>query len=314
MDVFTTDAKLWPSGDTIPAGIDTNSVTVPSSFNRQAADFATSLDGKQLYQFLFWNTGRHVTSKRNVIWNFSVGGWGLWRATRWYGVPPGIGPPGPANVRADAFTIGGDAPLSSNTPIDGKLSTFSPANAWPFMGDDHVIGTAGGAASVVAIDPFDNLQFAGWLQLMFGGDDSSTFVETDAGPAPGSSDFFDHVTGGAFPVAPGASAILLATYGNSTRRRIDWGRILQEIGSLRVPPILGGDPGPPDLIRLRLLEQLLSQTKPGESQEGADFEMLIRGAPDMSQEQLRRAVQSVRTTLGLGQSALEALNAQLKSR
>jgi hypothetical protein len=92
------------------------------------------------------------------------------------------------------------------------------------------------------------------------------------------------------------------------------GQDFPEIASLRVPPILGGDPGPADLLRLRMLEQLLSQTQPVDSVESGDFDGLIKAAPSMSREQLRRAVQSVQTTLGLGKSALNALNALLKTR
>lgn len=312
MDVFTTVAKLWPSGDSLDLGTDYNSVTVPSSFNRHAADFVTSTDGTTNYQFLFWNTGRHLTGKRNVLWNFSVGGWGLWTATRWYGTPSGL--PGTPQVRADAFTIGGNAPLTTATPINGTLSTFAPASAWPFGGDDHVIGTAGGAANVVAKDPFDNYQFAGWLQLIFGGDDSGEFIETDAGPLPTQNNFFDHVTAGAFPVAKGASAMLLATYGNLIRNIPNFGRLLQELlqNGIQFNPLV--DPAPEDLLRLKVLQQLLALTQPGVVEGNVEFEGLIKAAPSMTREQLQRAVQSVKTTLGLGKSALAALDAQLKNK
>src|SRR5262249_8469748 len=157
---FSVVGKLWPSGSSLDLGTDNNLVTVPPTahFDRHAANFVTSMDGTHNYQFLFWNTGRHVTNKRHVHWDFSVGGWGIWTATKWYG-PPGAngGPPG---VGGDAFSIGGDAPITgSGTAIaDPPASTF-PAGAFPFMGDDHAIGTSGGPVDVAAKDPFASLQF-----------------------------------------------------------------------------------------------------------------------------------------------------------
>src|SRR5437763_12759349 len=125
MDEFTVRTKLWPSGDDLDLGTDNNLVTVPSTFTRHAANFATSMDGLHNYQFLFWNTGRHVTNKRHVRWNFSVGGWGVWTATRWYGTPGGGGP-GSQRVRVDPFTLGGDSLITSGgTAIDSSASTFA---------------------------------------------------------------------------------------------------------------------------------------------------------------------------------------------
>src|SRR5262249_20953232 len=131
MDEFSVKTKLWPSGADLDLGTDSNLVTVPSTFTRHAANFVTSMDGTQNYQFLFWNTGRHVTNKRHVRWNFSVGGWGLWTATRWYGTP-GPGGPGAQRVRVDPFTIGGDAVITSGgTAINSSASTYA-AGAYPF--------------------------------------------------------------------------------------------------------------------------------------------------------------------------------------
>ena len=122
MDEFNVIAKIWPTGTVLDLGADTNNVTVPSFFTRHAADFVTSMDGTHTYRFLFFNTGRHVTNKRHVRWNFSVGGWGTWTATKWYGTPS-TGP-GAERVRVDPFTIGGDAPLPG-TAIDAPASTFA---------------------------------------------------------------------------------------------------------------------------------------------------------------------------------------------
>src|SRR5262245_29792407 len=127
MDEFRTTAKVWPAGTELGLDVDSNLLGGHATFTRNAANFVTSADGAHTYQFLFWNTGRHMTNKRQVRWNFSVLGWGTWPATRWYGTPPvGGGGPGAALVRADAFSIGLDAPLAPGTPIDGAASTYPP--------------------------------------------------------------------------------------------------------------------------------------------------------------------------------------------
>jgi hypothetical protein len=313
MDVFNVTAKLWPSGADLDLGDDTNNVTVPYSSTRHAANFVTSMDGTDNYQFLFWNTGRHLTNKRHVIWNFSVGGWGAWTATKWYGTPP-TGGVGAQRVRADGFTIGGNAPLGPDTPIDGAASTFA-AGAWPFNGNDHEIGTAGGAVDVVAKDPFHSMQFAGWLRLMWGGDDSGVFIETDTGASMGSSTFFEHSTG-AFHAAPGSAHDLLATYGNHqgiTIGPINWAEIFTDIGIGGKGPIGPGDPGPDDWIRLIILEQLLRKTRPGDPA-GVNFQRIIQEAQRMSAEELKRTKTALQTSLDLGKTALSTIEAQLKQR
>ncbi len=313
MDTFRVISKLWPTGADLDLGDDTNNVTVPSSFTRHAANFVTSMDGSSTYQFLFWNTGRHLTNKRHVIWNFGVGGWGLWTATRWYGTPSGNG--GPPRVHAEGFTIGGDAPLGPDTPIDGPASTCA-SGAWPFMGNDHEIGTAGGAADVVAKDPFHSLQFAGWLRLVWGGDDSGTFVETDSGASPGTPGFFEHVSGGSFHANQNTSADLLATYGNSAQSipiTVNWGEIFAGLG-LGTGPIGPGDPGPDDLVRLAVIEQLLLKTKPGLTAGGTNFQRLIQQAPSMTADELKQAKTALQTSLDLGKTAMNAIDAQIKER
>lgn len=320
MDEFRTIAKLWPTGIELDLGTDSNILLGGATFSRHAAQYVTSVTGTQTYQFLLWNTGRHMTNKRSVKWIFSVLGWGIWTATRWYGTPSTGGPPPVPRVRADAFTIAGDVPLVA-TPIDPS-STYAPG-AWPFNGSDHEIGTAAGAASVVPKDPFpittsSSYDFAGWLQLLWGGDNTSEFVETDTGSPPGSPGFYDHVVGGAFPVAMGASADIIATYGtvNNTITGPDFDRwkdwIYQVVFNLpgRIPRDWG-DPVPPDLIRMRMLERAIQATQPGLPSSG-DFQSLIEAAPRMSHEELKRAVQSLKTSLDLGKTALSALDAQIK--
>lgn len=310
MDEFNTVAKLWPTETELDLGTDSNVLGGPATFTRDAPQYVTSPDGTQTYQFLFWNTGRHMTNKRRVRWIFSVLGWGVWTATRWYGSSGGGG--GPPRVRADPFSIGGDATLTG-TPIDDAASTYPPG-AWPFNGDDHVIGTANGAASVIAKDPFLGYDFAGWLRLMWGGDPNGEFVETDAGSNGqiGGAGFFDHVTGTAFNAAQGTSADLLAAYGYKPKAKFpDW---LKDIFKERMPAFdipSRVDPAPEDLVRLVVLGQLLRQTQPG-SVQGADFQGLMEAVPRMNQEELKRAMQSVQITLDLGKTALGTIEAQLK--
>ena len=309
MDEFRTVAKIWPTGVDLDLGTDSNILGGPATFTRLAPNWVTSADGATNYQFLFWNTGRHLTNKRQVRWIFSVLGWGVWTATRWYGIPP-TGP-GIPRVRADAFSIGTNAVLSP-TPIAAS-STFAPG-AWPFMGDDHVIDTASGGCTVVPVDPLLGYDFAGFLQLVWGGDPVGEFVETDVGSGGtiGGPGFYDHITGSTFSVGTGGGADLLAAYGYNDSGPGPfrfWLELLRErVKGIDIPD--RGDPAPPDVLRARILEQLLRQTQP--APRAGEFEQLIARAATMSREQLQRAVQSVKTSVDLGKTALESLEAQLK--
>jgi hypothetical protein len=310
MDQFNVTTKLWPSGDLLDLGTDSNNVTVPSTFQRHAANFVTSMDGKKNFQFLFWNTGRRLTSKRHVRWNFTVGGWGLWTATRWYGIPGGGGV-GQQRVHVESFKLA-DNSLMPPTAIDPANSTI-PAGAFPFNGNDHEIGTAGGAVAVDAKNSLSDLEFAGWLQLIFGGDDSGEFVETDADAQPNQPDFFPHGSG-LFNVGKGASADLLATYGNSTKKSIGplldfYREMLKDFG---LPPTRV-DPAPEDIRRLRdtIVQRLVNQTRPGQTV-ATDFQRFIDTAKTMSRDEATRARQSVQTSLDLGRAALNVLDARIK--
>jgi len=313
MDQFNVTTKLWPSGANLDLGTDSNLVTVPSSFDRHASNFVTSMDGTHNYQFLFWDTGRHVTNRRHVRWNFSVGGWGMWTATRWYGTPA-TGSGGPPEVTVTPFTIGSDGVITgSGSPINGTASSYAPG-AYPFNGDNDAIGTANGAVTVVANDPFDSLQFAGWDLLVWGGDDTGTFVETDTGATMGSAGFFP-VGGGPYSVNRGVSANLLALYGNANRSHINWSVVLGNLGLANVGnlPPSSVDPAPDDIIRLAALEALLQRSQPVATQ-GAEFQRLIEAAPTMSAEQLSLAVKNVQTSIALGNTAVATLQAQLKAK
>ena len=315
MDEFRTIAKLWPDGTELDLGTDTTNLTLSppdsASFTRTAAPFVTSSDGTHTYEFLFWNTGRHMTNKRKVIWLFSQFGWGIWTATRWYGTPGGE--PGPPRVRADAFSLHDDALLSPNTPIDGAASSYA-AGAWPFDGDDHEIGTAEAGATVVADDSMSGQEFAGWVQLIWGGDPTGDFIETDVGTSGlfGGSSFYTPVTAGAHPftASVGQSYDLLATYAPPSHSRFDLAWLEAVARGLKIPQ--KGDPGPEDLVRLAALEELLQRARPGTSGAVTDFQGLIEAAPQMSKEELRRAKQSLQTTIQLAKSALSSVDARLK--
>jgi hypothetical protein len=311
MSQFNVVAKLWPTGANIDLGTDSTMLTVPpmANFVRHAANFVTP-DGVNNYQFLFWNTGRHVTNKRWVHWDFSVGGWGIWTATKWYG-KPGNGP-GKPHVRVDPFSIGGDGPITgSGTAIDAAASTI-PAGMFPFGGDDHLINTAGGPVDVAAKNPFANLQFAGWNQLVWGGDDTGEFDESDAGAAPGSPTFFP-AGSGTFHVDQNGSADLLALYGNSSGPSI--GVILGLLGSLTTKPgpISVIDPSPEDRVRIAILEALLKASAPGGGP-GVDLQFLTQAAPNMTVEELKSALKSVQTTIALGNTAVSTIQAQIKAK
>lgn len=314
-DVFTVTAKLWPTGSPLDLGTDTNTLTVPASTYREAANFVTSMDGLHNYQFLFWNTGRHVTGKKRVRWNFSVGGWGVWNATRWYGTPPGGPNGGHPRVHVDPFDLRNNAMITSGTAIDGPASVFGPG-AYPFSGNDREIDTAANLATVFAKEPFNSQHFAGWLQLIWGGDDSGEFIETDTGASPGSPGFFESGGSGPFTVPSGGSADLLATYGNSSITPpgfVDLSLIYEVVFGTIPPggPIGPGDPATIDRLRVAILEELFQKAQPA-GPAGPDFQRFIDGAGRMNHEELNRAKQSVQTTLDLGKTALSVLDAQLK--
>ena len=325
MDVFRTVTRLWPTGDDLGGGIDSQTLSLapPASVSedRTAAQFVVSDDGTHTYQFLFWNTGRHITNRRKVIWNFSRFGWGVWTATRWYGIPPTNGG-GQPRVRADAFDLHGNALLSPDSPIDAAASTFAPPGAHPFNGDDHAIGTATAGATVVAHAHMSAYDFAGWIQLLWGGDPTGDFVETDVGTSGsfGSGSFYDTVPAGTNPfvVAMGQSADLLAAYAPASVSipskfgHIDWEKVI--FGPWHDIPQIG-DPGPEDLLRLAILEGLVQRTRPGPVGAGiTDIERVIESASRMTKDELTRAKQSLQTTLDLGKSALHTIEARLKQQ
>ena len=347
MPMFKVIAKRWPDGALIPnTGASSSTfpppVGMPQVFNETAAEFMT--DGAQQYQFLFWNTGRRLTRRRSVLWTFSRTNWGTWTATKWYGNLPGGGSLGVPRVRADAFTIAGDAPLSG-TPIDAALSTYA-AGAYPFppppsLGDDHVIGTTAGGANVVAKDPFpgcgilgpqeinvikrppakgstDHLShgeivvsyavsscdFAGWLQLVWGGEEIpkfGPFLETDT-LSGGSGDGFgvyDHVVSGPFSVPQGNSADIIAAYGIGTHYINASQPVREWIYDVPFPP------NPLILIKDLLAQTLLRLPMAN------DLDLLIKDVPQMNLEELGRVKRALEITFDRGSTALSMIKARM---
>ena len=70
---------------------------------------------------------------------------------------------------------------------------------------------------------------------------------------------------------------------------------------------------PEDFIRLKVLTDLLASVEP---QGGGvmDFERLIKSAPNMGPDELKRTLQSLKASLDMGKSAVSALEAQLKRK
>lgn len=339
-------AKLWPGGTKIDLGENVTGGNIPPGFHRThtATQFVTSLDGTEQYQFLFWNTGRRLTRKRKVKWTFSQLGWSTWTATMWYGKPPGPNGSGLARVRADAFMISDDAPLSG-TPIDAAASTYAAgAYLLPPSGDDHVIGTGDDGASVVAKDPFpgcgivgpqqisvikrppakgstdyfsfgevvfsyavSSCDFAGWLQLVCGGEDNMTaFPETDTYTDPLSGvissgfDRYDHVVVGPFSVLQGNSADIIAAYGIGTHY-INFSPPLREwIYDVPFPP------NPLKLFKDLMLQALLRLPM------STDLDLLIKDVPQMNPEELGRAMRALEITLDRGKTALSMIKTQME--
>jgi hypothetical protein len=325
MDEFQVTSKLWPTGQVLHwLGDDVNDLGGPATFTRNAPLLALSEDGKQNYKFLFWNTGRHLTSKRKVRWNFSALGWGVWTATRWYGIPGVNGTP---LITADALSIGDNAILSG-TPINGPASTFhnGPQNqpAWPYgtPSNDHNVWTGWGDATIVAKDPFVpagssyEYDFAGWLQLIWGGDTSGDFVETDVVGGSGSSgSFYDHVTNGAFTIGQGAGATLVAAYGTKSAVTLPWFKLLVEIlreRGINLDINWKVDPSPEDRVRLQILTNLLAVTSPREMSPGESLESLASGVETMSAAELKNAITRSKSMLQRGNAVLKALEVALQ--
>lgn len=224
MNTFQVISKLWPGGASLPGGVDVSTVSPGATFRKTAPALAPGPSAANGYRFLFWNTGRRVTNKLQVTWTFNnLSSWTTWTATRWYGIAgPGGAGGGSKLITASAFAMEDDASMQG-TPIDSANSTFTDGpggqKAYPVGSppDDRVASTQWGAASVAARDPFPpqmvfkQYLFAGWLQLVLGGDENGEFPETD-GAAVGGGGFYSHLAASPVSVSKDASVDLMAAY------------------------------------------------------------------------------------------------------
>jgi hypothetical protein len=332
MSQFNSSAKQFPGADELIGfgSINVNVTTTGTTLEQLAPPSLLGPDNTPL-GFLFWDTGRRITNKRTVRWTFNhPDKWTDWRAIAWYG-PGGDGPTVPV-VGTGAYWVGHST--LAPTPIDGPASTYVNAPggtplAWPWAGDDHALRTEWGPATIHAKaklqggvgDPL--VDFSSWVQLVFGGDDSGFFSETD--DAVGSLSSGSGVTGipgsgsANFAVAQGAGPILLAGYVTPPAPTIDDPlRGLRDVltGSLLGKYIDKGDPSPEDIIRLKLISESLDLVRGVRPTSTDAFEGLTDAAKGMSAQELRRTIVSTQTTLRRGQAAvkyLESLAAKAKA-
>lgn len=318
MGIFKTVARRFPDGlalDAIYPG-DSNNVTGTAVFDRTAPPLAPDANSALGYKFLYWDTGRHVTTKRHVRWSFThPTAWTLWTAVAWYGpTPPNIPGQDPHLIQATAHRVEG-TPIPP-TPIS-SASTFTNgpagASAWPFNGSDHVASTQWGAATVRAepslIDAGASILFEGWLQLVLGGDDSGEFDETDTGGDVGGQGVYDTSLSPNpdFAVASGGSVDLLAVYAPEGRRRIRFppGSVLNN-PNWQIPPI--GDSAVIDLLR-QIANRGAAQQAGADAHASDPFTNLVEKAQTMASHELSAAITATESMLRRGQAALQQLQA-----
>jgi hypothetical protein len=267
--------------------------------------------------FLFWDTGRRVTTKRRVIWTFHHGDqWTTWNATAWYGPPVGGNGVNP-QVSVNAFWVGQG--LMDPTPIDGPNSTFHNGPgagqvAWPFNGDNHIVRTEWGSATIRALDhlqrtPTDPLlDFSTLSQLVSGGDDSGFCEENDDDVTTSSG-----VTGIAglgsqsVTFAQNSGAILLAGYVTPApvtfrppgEREYEWWKKYFDRGDPAAFRQLG-----------EALVDIASRVDEASRQVPDVFANLAAQADKMSSVQLTLALAEARSVLNRGEATVKALEAR----
>ncbi len=317
MSTFRTIARLWPDGSSLDAfwPVDENDgVTAGNVYSRTAPlDLST-------HRFLFWNTGRRITSKRKVRWTFNhPDDWTSWTGTAWYGTP---GPEGRATPIIDArgFSVSADGALSP-TPIDGVASNFEngPGGqlAWPWEGDDHRVRTEWGVATIAAKatmpEGVNTLNLLGWLVLSFGGDTTGYFDETDDPvPPEGGGLYASNLVPSPYSAAQGSGGNILGAYLRpaATRPTLPWRDWFDDLvaGPGRPDYPIEFDPSPEDWIRLKLISSLLDRvraTQPSDAPAALDAAAIAR----MSAAELKRAITQVRSALRRDEASLKALEA-----
>jgi hypothetical protein len=319
MHIFNVKTRRWPTGEIIASTVTTTFGPPPAGHDETAPQYlALGPAPTDLLQFLFWHTGRRVTNIRHVHWSFTAMSWSVWDATKWYGFPGGNG--GNPRIHAEAFSLISNSIMSADTPISGVTGGAT----WPFLGNNNDVGTASGPALISAVEPLSDLSLCGWQKLIYGGaPGSDTFTETDADvtattvPGDGSGGVFVFTPGQKLSAAQNESGEALAAYGStgSSGGGLLLG-ILKDLVFERVPrrPFdIVSDPSPLDRVRQQLVLELIRRTQPGEQvMSGTDFNRIIESVPNMGAEELKRTLQSVQTQVGLGQTAVSSIEAQIK--
>jgi hypothetical protein len=319
MHVFHVKTKRWPTGELIAPTITATYPGPPGSADNTATPFlALGPAPTDLLQFLFWHTGRRITNRRSVHWSFTAMTWSVWEATKWYGFPTS-GPGGQPLIHTEAFSLVSNERMNVDTPISGVTGGAT----WPFLGNNNDVGTASGAGDISAIEPLSSLSLCGWQKLVYGGSPNpDPFIETDADvtadtvPGNGSGNVFTFTPGAILHANQNENAEALAAYG-STGPSKPPGSIIDifrgfERARPRRPWDIIADPPPWDILRNRLVEELLRQTQPTAGNPAADFNRIIESVPNMSVDELKRTLASVQTQVDLGQTAASSIEAQIK--
>lgn len=311
---FTTSAKRFPEGSTYP-GFGGANLNVPSGGDDYTYTAPAELpDSPHNRKFLFWDTGRRVTTKRTVHWTFThPADWTNWNAVAWYGDPTGVGNGG-HTIITSAYWVG--MSLMDPTPIDGAASTFAGA-AWPASGNDHNVDTEFGPGTLRALQHLQRhvsdpvLNFSGLAKLIYGGDDSGVFEENDNDlPSGGSGPVGIEGSDLQLTYAQGESDVVLASYVTPAPVVVKPPTVgpLVDLGSIISKLKDRGDPSPEDLIRLKMLEDVLGMVRGTPAQIDA-FANLAEVAKNMTGAELKRTIAATQAQLRRGEAAVKSMQA-----
>jgi hypothetical protein len=169
------------------------------------------------------------------------------------------------------------------------------------------------------------LDFSSWSQLVFGGDDTDYFAESDDDITAGSG-----ITGIVNSTSPfitigrGVGAVLMAGYVNPVTsvgpawpdfdifKKLE--KLIRESRIDRIFPPDRGDPSPEDIIRLKIISESLDLVRGGKVTDVDAFEGLLGAAKKMSPAELKRTITGTRATLLRGQAALKSIEALAKRK
>ncbi len=319
---FTTSAKRYREGTAFDGfgGDDLEPVPAGTSLARTAPPALPDSDGT-VRPFLFWDTGRRLTSKSRVRWTFNhPENWATWNAVAWYGTA-GNGP-GEPTWSFDAFWVGNGT--LDPTPIDAGASTFTngpnPGDvAYPWMGNDRQVRTEWGDNTVRAKDHLQRLatdpllNFSDLLQLRAGGDTVGEFDENDDGIPAGSSGPTGLAGVGSQQIVLGhnSGGTVMAAYVQpvGSHRHFFIDELIALVTGLGFLPPDKGDPSPDDIIRLKLIAESLDLVRGERPSEIDAFEGLVGAAAQMDASTLRRTIAGTQATLLRGEAALKSMQA-----